>query len=68
MTNNFILMSRVTKRKDLSKTSEISLDLSAILKKNLNRMTFVYILKNFRMYTIVIEALARFSRMSCINV
>ena len=32
------------------------IDLLAILKKNVNRTTFVYILKNFRMCTIAVEA------------
>ena len=34
-----------------------SIDLLAILKKNLNRKILYYILKNFRMCTIVIEVL-----------
>ena len=43
------------------------IDLLAILKKNLNRMTLVYILKNFRMCTIVIEALTPLHRASRIK-
>ena len=38
------------------------IDLLAILKKNLNRTTFVYILKNFRMCIIAIEALTPLHR------
>ena len=40
------------------------LDHSAILKKNLNRTLFLYILQNFRMCTIVIEALTPLTRTS----
>ena len=46
--------------------SSTGIDLLAILKKNLNRTTFVYILKNFRMCTIAMEAKTTLDRTSCI--
>ena len=54
----------------VSESNDI-LDLLAILKKNLNRMTFVYISKNFRMCTIAIEALTPLDRawgIKCIKI
>ena len=47
--------------------SNTPIDLVAILKKNLNRTTFVYILKNFRMCTIAVEALTPLDRTSRIK-
>ena len=48
-------------------SGRVSIDLLAILKKNLNRTTFVYILKYFRMCTIEIEALTPLDRTSRIK-
>ena len=45
----------------------LTIDLLPILRKNLNRTTFVYILKNFRMCTIAIEALTSLHRTSRIK-
>ena len=45
----------------------LRIDLLAILKKNLNRTTFVYIFKNFRICTIAIEALTPLERTSRIK-
>ena len=60
-------MKACLKRRVWSAIEPRTIDLLAILKKNLDRTMFHYILQNFRMCIILIEALTPLGRTSCIK-
>ena len=68
MARKISLPSNMVSRIIVQKVLLMVIDLLAILKKNLNRTTFIYILKNFRMCIIEIEALTPLDRTSRINI